>query len=108
MGLRDSPYRSIQMFTKMKYVAYGKRTDNTNPFAWVTVRLNLPGSAYYDPSLPWVSKVRRDGQIACDMYVYVDDGRVTGPTRLLTWRAVRRLCSVITHLGSQGQGIRLY
>ena len=76
MGLRDSPYRLIQMFTNMKYVAYGRRTDGANPFAWATVRLNLPGSACYDPSLPWVSKVRQDGQIACDMYVYIDDAGV--------------------------------
>ena len=101
MGLRDSPYRSIQMFTKMKYVAYGRRTDSSNPFGWKEVRLNLPGSDSYDPSWPWVAKVREDGRIACDMYLYVDDGRVTGPTKLLTWRATRRLCSVITHHGSQ-------
>ena len=83
MGMRDSPYRSAQMFTKMKFIVYGERTDDSNPFSWAVVRLNLPGSANYDPSLPWVAKLRKDGQVACDMYVYVDYGRVTGPSRLL-------------------------
>ena len=80
MGLGDSPYRSIQMLTHVKYLVYGDRGDPSNPFRWHAVRLNLPGSKDYDPSLPWVSKVRLDGLVACEVYFYVDDGRITGPT----------------------------
>jgi len=61
-----------------KYVAYGDRTDPQNPFAWEQVVLNLPGSESYDPSLPWVMKIRSDGHLACEVFVYVDDGRITG------------------------------
>ena len=65
------------------------------------MRLNLPGSEGYDPRLPWVSKVRVDNLVACEVYIYVDDGRITGPTKLETWAATRRLCSVILSLGMQ-------
>jgi hypothetical protein len=36
----------------------------------------------YDPALPWVSKIRlTDGTIAADLFVYVDDARITGATK---------------------------
>jgi hypothetical protein len=35
----------------------------------------------YDPTRPWVAKYRlSDGKIACDMLIYIDDLRLTGPT----------------------------
>ena len=101
MGLRDSPYRSMQMMLMAKYVAYGDRLDPLNPFAWEKVILNLPGSEGYDPSFPWVMKVRGDGHLACEVFIYVDDGRITGWTRAECWRAARRLSSVLSHLGLQ-------
>ena len=43
--------------------------------------LNLPGSKKYDPFMPWVSKIRLDdGHVACDLFIYVDDGRVCAPS----------------------------
>ena len=65
------------------------------------MRLNVQGSEVYHPRLPWVSKVRLDELIACKVYIYVDDGRITGPTKLKTLAATRRLCSVISSLGTQ-------
>eukprot|EP00985_Skeletonema_marinoi_P028317 scaffold24532_cov80-Skeletonema_marinoi.AAC.2 len=101
MGLKDSPYRSLQLMIKAKYCAYGNRHDPTNPFQWEVVLLNLPGDECYDPSLPWVMKVRKDGHLACEVYVYVDDGRFTGWSKLECWRAVQRFSSVLTFLGIQ-------
>ena len=43
MGLRDSPYRSLQMMIMAKFVAYGDRKDKKKPFRWKSVVLNLPG-----------------------------------------------------------------
>ncbi len=101
MGMRDSPYRSMQMMLMAKYLAYGDRNDPTNPFRWEHVVLNLPGSEGYDPSLPWVMKVRSDGHLACEIYVYVDDGRITGWSKLECWRAAQRLSAVLSSLGIQ-------
>ena len=101
MGLTDSPYRSLQLLIKVKHIAYGNRHQKRNPFAWRTVILNLPGSATYNPRLPWVMKLRTDGHLACEVYIYVDDGRITGFSKMECWRAAKRFCSVCTDLGVQ-------
>ena len=101
MGLTDSPYRSLQLMIKAKHAAYGDRQEITNPFGWVRVWLNLPGSKTYDPTLPWVMKIRVDGHLACEVYLYVDDGRITGWCSLECWRAARRFCAECTRLGIQ-------
>lgn len=101
MGMTDSPFRSFQMLIKLKFISYGDRQDANNPFNWERVQLNLPGSPDYDPSLPWVMKIRGDGHLASDIYVYVDDGRATGWNFVECWRAVRRFCSVCSHRGVQ-------
>ena len=101
MGLRDSPYRSLQLMIKAKYLAYGHRNDKSNPFHWDHITLNLPGAPDYNPTLPWVMKVRFDDHLACEIYIYVDDGRITGWCKLACWRATRRFCSVLCFLGIQ-------
>ena len=78
MGLRDSPYRSLQWQVRLKLVAYGDRRDLANSFHWDHVQLNLSGSPGYQADLPWVMKVRADGTIAAEIFVYVDDGRAIG------------------------------
>ena len=88
-------------------VILGDPRDKTNPFRWDRVRLNLPGQRGYDPSLPWVSKVRTTHQpgeretIASDVFIYVDDIRVTGPTEVEGWEAAKRVSGVLTYLGIQ-------
>ena len=101
MGLTDSPYRSLQLMIKAKHVSYGDRLQEGNPFGWEKVVLNLPGGVHYTTELPWVMKVRADGHLACELYIYVDDGRVTGWSRLECWRAVRRFCATCNSLGIQ-------
>ena len=64
--------------------------------------MNLPGSADYDPRLPWVSKVRMcDSLIACDVFIYVDDLRITGMTEEEAWRAAHVVGCVLAWLGIQ-------
>mmetsp|Transcript_25774 Transcript_25774/g.61250 ORF Transcript_25774/g.61250 Transcript_25774/m.61250 type:complete len:573 (+) Transcript_25774:1839-3557(+) len=46
-------------------------------------------------------KLRADGEVACEVYVYVDDGRLTGHSKIICWRAAHRLCSVLNSLGIQ-------
>eukprot|EP00956_Cyclotella_meneghiniana_P007532 scaffold10178_cov23-Cyclotella_meneghiniana.AAC.4 len=101
MGLRDSPYRSIQMAIIAKEMAYGNHADPDNPFQWEQVHLNLPGQFGYDPTLPWVYKTRKDGHLASELYLYVDDGRPTGFSAHQCWLAARRFCSMCSYLGIQ-------
>ncbi len=37
--------------------------------------MNLPGNPKYDPSLPWVYKVKKDGTPAADFFFFVDNNR---------------------------------
>ena len=45
---------------------------------WVDVRINLPGDSDYDPSVPWISKIRENGDIAADVHPYVGLGLIKG------------------------------
>jgi hypothetical protein len=64
--------------------------------------MNLPGQPKYDPSVPWVSKVRNDdGRIAEDLFTFMDDLRPTGSSKEQAWKAGRRAASVLGHLGIQ-------
>jgi hypothetical protein len=64
--------------------------------------MNLPRQLDYDPSLPWVSKVRdEDGRIVSDLFSFVDDLRPTSTSKKEGWKAARRAASVLTFLGLQ-------
>ena len=102
MGMRPSPYQAVQSGLQLKQLALGDRHDETNVFRWSSVRLNLPGDPRYDPTLPWVSKLRRDGiTLAADVHQFVDDLRETGPTAEETWLASSRVAKTAAHFGCQ-------
>jgi hypothetical protein len=101
MGLRDSPYRSLQWQVRLKFEVYGDRRCPSNPFHWDRVVFNLPGSRGYRSDLPWVMKLRRDGHLAAEIFVYVDDGRPTGHSPAITWRAARAYGSGCSRRGIQ-------
>ena len=102
MGLKPSPCQAVQGMMVAEELIKGDPKDPTNPFKWDQVRLNLPGSKDYDLTLPWVSKTRLgDNNIACDIVIFVDDLRVSGPTDSECWGAAQRAAQVINHLGLQ-------
>jgi len=102
MGLKSSPYQACQAMWIVEEVIKGDPSDEDNPFRWDEAVTNLPGSDDYDPSKPWIFKLRKnDGCLACDVFIYVDDLRVTGCTRLEAWKACRKVCSTLNHLGIQ-------
>ena len=102
MGLKSSPYQAVQAIMVAKEVVLGDRMDTKNAFRWDDVVLNLPGSASYDPSLPWVYKIRlSDGKIAADLFIYVDDGRITACNKLECKIATRQATSRLNGLGIQ-------
>jgi hypothetical protein len=101
MGLKGSPYFSVQGGAWAHEWIYGAKGDDSNIFRWKTVKLNLPGHKDYNPSVLWVRKEREDGTLASELLCYVDDERVTGSTDLEAWIAGQRVSSGCAHLGLQ-------
>ena len=101
MGLTTSPYQATQNAQRVKRITFGDRLDPSNVFGWVDVRLNLPGDADYDPSVPWISKIRDNGEIAADVHPYVDDLRETAPTEEEAWAAASKMAKGAAYFGLQ-------
>ncbi len=70
-----------------------------NPFQWNHIHLNLPGTKGYNPCLSWLSKIQLDGRVACDIFTFVDDERVNGRSKELTWHTSHVLASKQSYLG---------
>ena len=102
MGLTTSPYQAVRAFLWGEEIMRGDRRDSDNVFRWDELRLNLPGSASYDPTKPWVSKIRTsDQRIAADFFCYIDDVRPCGASEEECWQAARRVASICSYLGIQ-------
>ena len=101
MGLTTSPYQATQNAQRVKRIIFGDRLDPTNVFGWVDVRINLPGDPDYDPSVPWISKIRENGDIAADVHPYVDDLRETAPTEEEAWLAASKMAKGAAYFGLQ-------
>jgi hypothetical protein len=101
MGFKPSPYNTALSFGWAEEVIRGNPKDVTLPFQWDHVELNLPGSKNYNPSLPWLSKRRLDGLMACDFVTYCDDLRTLGATSALALAASARVASLSNFLGVQ-------
>jgi hypothetical protein len=102
MGFKPSPYFAIQAILFAEEMLRGDPSCQSNVFRWDHVRLNLPGSVGYDPSKPWVSKLRTlDGRIAADFIIYVDDVWSCGGSWEECRRVARRIASFMAWLGIQ-------
>ena len=100
MGLKSSPYQTVQAVLVAEEVIRGDRGSEQNVLKWDNVRMNFPGQEDYDPSLPWVSKVRVcDGRIACDLFIYIDDARTCGGSAEQCRLAARKVTSTFNYLG---------
>jgi hypothetical protein len=73
MGVKSSSYQAVSGLSVAEELIQGDHLDEGNIFQWDYVRLNFPGSEDYDPNLPWVSKVGKDGRIAADLFTFIDD-----------------------------------
>jgi hypothetical protein len=56
MGFKPSPYYSTRFYYWAEEFAQRNRFAASNPLQWDEVRLNLPGSENFDPTLPRVMK----------------------------------------------------
>jgi hypothetical protein len=90
MGGTFSHYQTGQGMDHAKELIMGDPNDEQNVYQWKEVRLDLPGSPDYDPSLAWVAKVREEGRVAADLFIYMDDSRPTGPDAKECWRASQK------------------
>ena len=90
MGLTDSPYLYLQLLIYVKFISYGDRKDTLNPFQWIQDKLNMPVDESYTPKLHWVTKVRSDGHLVSEVFIYVDDGRIIAHLELVCWQAAKR------------------
>jgi hypothetical protein len=72
MGQKISPYQIVHAFLLAEEIIWGEWRDPCNIFRWDRVRLNLQGHPDYDPCLAWVSKIKMDGSLAADFFMYVD------------------------------------
>ena len=89
MGLKDSPYRYLQLLIHVKFIAYGERKYILKPFQWSHAKLNMPGHESYTPKLPWVTKVRSDGHLSTEVFIYVDDSLIIAHSELVGWQAAK-------------------
>ena len=101
MGLKSSPHNSVQGAQRAKRLILGNPTNLQNPFCWTRVVQNLPGSSSYNPTLPWIRKVRHDGLSASDLISYVDDMREMAATEELACLCSSRVAKTLAFLGLQ-------
>ena len=101
MGLAPSPYFVTKDMLVVKMMTKGSNIDSSNVNRWAAVRLNLPGMDIYDQTLPWVFKYRKDGSIAADIFIYIDDGRPLADTAWENWNAARKFRCILNCLGLQ-------
>jgi hypothetical protein len=90
MGGTFSPYQTGQGMGHAKESIMVDPNDASNVFKWKEVSFKLPGTPEYDPSMAWMAKVREDGRVAADLFIYMDDFRPTGTNAEECWRASRR------------------
>jgi hypothetical protein len=101
MGWLASPYLTIQSHLLADEVVQGSRKEPGNAYHWDSVTLNLLGSSSYTPQLPWVRRIRRDGDIASDSPTYVDDIRALAVALPACWTLGHHFASWMTYLGLQ-------
>ena len=87
MGLTLSLYVCIQGSRVAEELILGDKNNASNIFCWHRVCLNLPGMTHYDPTLPWVSKIRSNSLLAADVFSYINDLWPTGNTEEEFWKA---------------------
>ena len=75
MGLKCSPNHAIRAFLHAEEFLLGDPSDVDNPFQVHSVKLNMPGTDEYDPTIPWFSSLRQDGELATVLATFVDDER---------------------------------
>jgi hypothetical protein len=105
MGFVPSPYNAIQGTLFAEEVIKGDHLDPNNIFRWNSVKLNLLGDPYYNPSNPWVYKEQlnepKEASMANDLVIYVDDVRMSASDYDECRQVSRRVASNANYVGLQ-------
>jgi hypothetical protein len=102
MGLRPSPFMAVRFYYLAEEFARGNRWAKDNPLRWDRIKLNLPGSSTFDPTMPRVMKWDEQIQnIAGDVVAFVDDLRASGHSVERAWAISRQVVSRLQYLGLQ-------
>jgi hypothetical protein len=100
-GWQISPYFALRMLARAIELAKGAPRDSTSAFSWQLVVLNLPGGPGYNPCLLRVQKITATGDLATELVIYFDDGRVSGATYEATKLETRQVTSRCQFYGNQ-------
>lgn len=100
-GGTPCPYIAVQGHSRAMELVLGNPTDPANPLHWVSTITNWPYTLKYDPSMPWVIRVRADGEMAAGSPAFVDDGRTAGVTREICHAVAHRVSTYVNYLGEQ-------
>ena len=107
-GCLCSPYVACQGEERIMEMCMGDPKDESNLFQWDRVLLNLPFALPFDPSMPRVILLRKDGEMATRKVVFVDDihgaGRGRSPDTLIM--AQRRLAQLMNSFANQASPIK--
>jgi hypothetical protein len=99
--LESLPYATIQLTHLAFEVANGCWHDPMNALAWESISLNLPGSASFTPTLPWVSQLRKDGSMAGATPAFVGDLRLVRSSEDHCFQVAHQTASRLGYLGIQ-------
>lgn len=72
LGFKSSFYK-VKTTLIVGEVIIGYFHDTSSIFHWGQGKLNLPRTKEYSPVLPWISKRRKDEQIACEVLTFMDN-----------------------------------
>ena len=68
-------------------IGYELDMDASNPLQWSHAKLNPTLDKSYTPKLPWAMKARSDGNLASEVFIYVDNGHIIAHSELVCWQA---------------------
>ena len=72
VGLKPSPHLTTQSIVWSEEFIWGDYFDCDKPFPWSNIRLKLSGYFRHFSSLPWVSNITMEGNLAVDFWAYID------------------------------------
>ena len=102
-GVKASPYLAIQGEERIMEMCMGDPHALDNPFQYEQCWLNLPTSPDYDPSMPRVLLLKKNGELAAMKVTFVDDlhaadrGKTAAPAR----EAARVIATRMNYYGNQ-------
>jgi hypothetical protein len=102
-GCLANPYLATQGEERIMEMAQGNPQDESNPFHYHSCWLNLPMAKNYDPSMPQVMLLKKNGELATRRVTFVDDLHATSHGKLgkEAREAARVLACKMNHKGNQ-------